>query len=233
MSFGFGVSDFLLVLGLARTTYTSCIQAPREFREAAQAVKSLYVVLKALEEEAIDSRSPLLRNGQRAEDVAAIMASCLSVLADLDKIAVKYNSLGTDDPRLWHRLRFPNGHIGELTRKLAYYASALSFLLDTIGLGALGRLEKALDVAELRSTQVQEKVLNTEQRQLQMEQKLNEAKVLRTNMNRKLDDAICERREILKAVHDLGYQYRAGARENSILSAHTDDSKCVKIGYVI
>jgi hypothetical protein len=209
MSFGFGVSDFLLVLGLARATYTSCIKAPREFREAAQAVKSLYVVLKALEEEANDPGSPLLRNGQRAEDVAAIMASCLSVLADLDKIAVKYSSLGTDDPRLWHRLRFPNGHIGELTRKLAYYTSTLSFLLDTIGLGALGRLE------------------------LQMEQKLDEAKVLGTNMNRKLDDATCERREILKAVHDLGYQYRAGARENSILSAHTDDSKCVKISYVI
>lgn len=209
MSFGFGVSDFLLVLGMAHTTYTSCIKAPREFREAAQAVKSLYVVLKALEEEACDPKSPLLRNEQRAEDVAAIMASCLSVLADLDKIAVKYSSLGTDDPRLWHRLRFPNGHIGELTRKLAYYTSTLSFLLDTIGLGALGRLE------------------------LQMEQKLDEAKVLGTNMNRKLDDATCERREILKAVHDLGYQYRAGARENSILSAHTDDSKCVKIGHVI
>ena len=216
MSFGYSTGDFLQVIRMAYATYTHCRRAPREFCSASQAAKSLYIVLKALQDELDDPRS-VLPQDERLKDLDVITMSCKSVLAELDKVVVKYSSLGTSDPRLWHRFRFPSTEIGELTRKLAYYSSALSFLLETIGLGAFGRLEKALDTAERRRVQVQE------QGQVQMEQKLND---VGTNMNRKLDEATCERREILKAVHDLGSLYRAGARENSMLSAHTNDSKC-------
>jgi hypothetical protein len=202
MSFGYSVGDFLLVIELARTTYINCRRAPREFCEAVQAVKSLYIVLKALEDEVNDPRSPLLQHEQREKDFVEITASCLSVLAELDKIAVKYSSLGTNDAKLRHRLGFPNEKIRQLRGKLGFYTSALSSLLGTVGLGSLGRLEKALET-----------VRNTEQSQARMEQKL--------------DEATCERQEILKAVHDLGFQFRAGAKESSILSAHTDDSKCI------
>lgn len=156
MSFGYSVGDVLLVIELARKTYTNCLRAPREFCEAGQAVKSLYIVLKALEDEVNDPRSPLLRHEQRQNDFVDITASCLSVLAELDKIVVKYSSLGTNDVKLRHRLGFPNEEITQLRGKLGFYTSTLSSLLGTVGLGSLGRLEKTLNNTELRNIKVQE-----------------------------------------------------------------------------
>jgi chromosome segregation ATPase len=233
MSFGFSVGDFLLVICMARTTYTNCLKAPREFHQAAQAVESLYVVLRAIEDEVDDPISPLRRDERRAKEFTVITKRCKLVLEQLDKIVLKYSSLGTDDTRLWHRIRFPNTEVGELRGKLSCYTSALSSFLGTVGLGALGRLEKAIDTAGSTSIHIQKTMMNAEQSQVRVEQKLNEAKDLRTQMNCKLDDATNERREILRAVHDLGSQFRAGARENSILSAHTDDSKYVQANYVM
>jgi hypothetical protein len=225
MSFGFSLGDFLLAINMARETCSNCLKAPKEFHEAGRAVKSLSVVLEALEDELKDPKSPVLRHKRSVADLAAIIQSCQSVLTELNTIVLKYSSLGTDDAKLWHRFRFPHKEIGLIKGKLVYHTSMLSSFLDTIGLGSLGRLEKTAKDGEIRSMQVQETVLSTERSQVRVEQKIDEAATLGTKLNIKLDDAASERKEILKAVHDLGTEFRSGARENTILSAHTGDSK--------
>jgi hypothetical protein len=225
MSFGFSVSDFLHIIGLARTTYNNCLNAPREFHEAGRETGSLYAILDALKDEVDDPESPLLHHEQRTKDFARIVTCCRSVLSDLDQIVAKYSTLGTDNARMWHRFRFPHKEVGELRNKLTCHTNMLSTFLDAIGLGTLGRVEKRLDAVEEQSVRVHERLTSASDCVLRIEQNLTDAETLRTQMDGKLDKAASERREILMAVHDLGSQFRAGTRENSVLTAHTDDSK--------
>lgn len=219
MLIGISGGDFVIAINLAREICSNCLKAPKEFHEAGRAADGLSVVLEALEDERKDPRSPLRRNKRRARDLRGITESCESVLAELNTIVLKYSSLGTDDVKLRHRFRFPHKEVGLLKKKLAYHTSMLSTFLDTVGLGSLRRLEKTAEGAEVRGIQVQETVVSTGQSQVRVEQKLDEAATLGTKMDRKLDDASSERKEILKAVHDLGTEFRSGAR---VWMIHTD-----------
>jgi len=143
----------------------------------------------------------------------------------MDAISVKYSTLGTDNVKVWHRFRFPHKEVGELRKKLTYHTNMLSTFLDTIGLGTMGRVEKRLIVAEEQSIRVQNNLKSTSDGVVRIEGSLTKAETIQIQMGSKLDDAASERREILKAVHDLGSEFRAGAREKSMLTERTDDGK--------
>lgn len=225
MSFGFSVGDFLQIVSLVRTTYNNCLNAPREFHEAGREIASLYAILDALRDEVNDPESPLLRHEQRSKDFARIVTSCGSVLSDLDRIVAKSSALGTDKAKMWHRFRFPHKEVGELREKLTYHTNILSTFLDAIELGTLGRVEKRLDSVEVQSVHVHERLTGASDCFVRIEQNLTNAEALQTQMDGKLDTAASERREILVCLHDLVSEFRAGARENTVLTTHTDDSK--------
>src|SRR5271154_5349516 len=155
MSFGISPGDFVIAINLARETCSNYLKAPKEFHEVGRAADGLSVVLEALEDERKDPRSPLRRSKL---GLRGITESCESVLAALNTIVLKYSSLGTDDVKLRHRFGFPHKEAGLLKGKLAYHTSTLSTFLNTVGLGSLGRLEKAAEDAEDRGIQVQETV---------------------------------------------------------------------------
>lgn len=223
MSFGFSLSDFLEVIDRARQTYDNYRKAPKEFHEACREISSLYAILEALEDEVKDEKSPLLRTEESQQHFKEIITGCGEVLTELYSISVKYGTLGTENAKLLHRLRFPHKTVDELRRKLTYHTNTLSTFLETVGLGTLGRVEKRLEYAEQQTLKVHETLECTSSSVVRIEQSLERSEKVHTQMGSKLEDAANERREILKAVHDLGSEFRAGAKGNSTLSARTDD----------
>jgi hypothetical protein len=225
MSFGFSLGDFLQVIGLARKTYSDFHNAPREFHEVSREIGSLYAILEALQDEVKDPTSPLLHHEERQRNFKNIITGCGVVLTEMNEVREKHSSLGTEDAKILHRFRFPHKKVDELRRKLTYHTNILSTFSDTIGLGTLGRVEKRLDLAAEQSIRVHESLKTTSDCVVLIEENISQAEAVHVQIASKLDDAANERREILKGVHDLGSEFRAGAREKSLLTARTDDGK--------
>ena len=55
---------------------------------------------------------------RREARLKTILDGCVSVLADLQFIVQRYQSLGTDDQRLWDRLRLGGEDIAEIRSRL-------------------------------------------------------------------------------------------------------------------
>jgi len=95
--FGFGVGDFVSLGTLAWNLYNSCKEAPESFGKFSSEVLFLHFVLKEFEEVLARPLAPKLEAaGER----------CHLVLKDLDKLVRKYQSLGTQQKRIWDRVRY-------------------------------------------------------------------------------------------------------------------------------
>ena len=162
MSFGFSISDAVLLVNLAWSTVQKSRKACGEYDELTREVSSLHVVLQRLHEESKKPESPLNKpDDTLKEELGTIVFGCRKTLRVLDKILAKYNALSSDkrsSRKLWQQIRFGNGQIATLLDQrsmLTYYTSALSLFLNTVSTGTLGRIECQLnnaggDLKELR-----------------------------------------------------------------------------------
>jgi ankyrin repeat protein len=173
MSFGFSVLDFISLINLAKKTCDDCRAAPVHFGEAGRGAQSIHVILSQIKSEVENPESVLRRDKQCEIRLSTITKNCQEVLKQLDGIVTKYKSLGTNKKRLSDRFRFPRKEILDIQGKLQLHETHLSTYLQTLGFGALGRLEakaeenvdeilRALDRwgAELRSGQHPDSVLS-------------------------------------------------------------------------
>lgn len=90
-----------------------------------------------------------------------LVKNCNDVLQDLNKLLIKYKSLGTASKRKWDRLKWGTENMQGIQERLMSQRSTLTLFLTTLGTGSLGRIEKKLDqlIEDVRAGRREETVL--------------------------------------------------------------------------
>ena len=96
--------------------------APGVFGSISGELESLHCVL----EEAADTQLSHPLPPRRQARLKTILDGCISVLADLQYIVQKYQSLGTDEKSSWDRLRLGSEDIAEIRSRLALNITLLT-----------------------------------------------------------------------------------------------------------
>jgi hypothetical protein len=126
-------------------------------------VIALHTAIKELEDEIENPDSILNRTGaDKKKELGLLVNNCMSVLQQLNKLLVKYKSLGTGTKRAWDRLRWGSENVQEIRDKLMVHTASLTLFLTTLGTGSLGRIEKKLDelIVDVRAGRKAETVLS-------------------------------------------------------------------------
>ena len=96
--------------------------APGVFGTLSRELESLHCVL----EEAADTHLSHPLSPRRQARLKTILDGCNRVLADLQYIVQKYQSLGTDDKSCWDRLRLGGEDIAEIRSRLVLNITLLT-----------------------------------------------------------------------------------------------------------
>lgn len=121
MSFGFGVGDFLAVSKLALDVYTAYKNAPADFKNISDEVKSLHAILDSDTLKAKFQGLNLNMAPQEQKRLQVILQGCRKVLEDLDKLLIAYNGLGSSpgsSSRALLRVRWGQEAVAELRARL-------------------------------------------------------------------------------------------------------------------
>ena len=142
MSFGYGVGDVMAISRLAFKVYTTCKDAPDDYRDILDEVKSLHIII---DNAAQYFKSTSFRDDKRQEG-QEVLRGCLNLLKDLDSLIEKYNSLappstsssstGTSTRKAFQRVRLGISlvvgieHIAELRARLTSNTTLLSSFIQ-------------------------------------------------------------------------------------------------------
>ena len=96
--------------------------APEVFGNLSRELESLHCVL----DEAADSQLSHPLPPRREARLKTILDGCISVLADLQYIVQRYQSLGTDDKSSWDRLKLSGEDIAEIRSRLVFNITLLT-----------------------------------------------------------------------------------------------------------
>jgi len=119
MSFGYSVGDILAISKLAWDVYNVYKDAPSDFRNISDEIKSLHIIVDSDNLKA-KFQDPNLSLEER-ERLREILQGCTNVLKDLDKLLTKYKSLGSSQgssSRALDRVQWGKVDIGELRARL-------------------------------------------------------------------------------------------------------------------
>ena len=119
MSFGYSVGDILTISKLAWDVYNVYKDAPDEFRNISDEIKSLHNIVDSDNLQA-KFQDPRLTSEER-ERLREILQGCTNVLKDLDKLLIKYKSLGSQQgssSRALDRVKWGREDIAELRARL-------------------------------------------------------------------------------------------------------------------
>lgn len=148
MSFGFSVSDAILLVDRAWDTVQNARKAVGEHDELTHEVTSLISVLERLEQDFANPAS-LINKPEHAcsPQFQPIVNGCKNVLETLNLYLKKYNRLSRKErgrKKLWQCLRFGNQliHLRDLRSKLSYHTSIIGLFLDVISTAAIGKGEQ-------------------------------------------------------------------------------------------
>jgi hypothetical protein len=115
----------------------------------AKTVIALHTAIKELEDEVENPDSILNRTdhtgASKLSELELLVKNCKGALQQLNKLLIKYNSLGTSSRRTFDVLRFGAENLSEIREKLMTHTSSLALFLTTLGTGSLGRVERKLD----------------------------------------------------------------------------------------
>ena len=115
MSFGYGVGDIMAISGLALKVYTAYKDAPDDYRNIADEVKSLQIIIN---EAARHFGSTTLSN-QKQQDGKEVLEGCRNVLKDLDALIEKYNALASANrSQVFQRIKLGTEDIVTLRARL-------------------------------------------------------------------------------------------------------------------
>jgi hypothetical protein len=153
MSFGYSVSDFVLLAQLARRTFRNCQKAGDEYVELACEVRCLYSVLRTLRTEAQRPNSKIFsQDPTSAAQLTATVNGCMDVLDKLDDILAKYKGLAiygraSMGKKLWQRFKFGSKteELGVARGKLITYTSTMSIIIDAMQIQAVDCVEGKID----------------------------------------------------------------------------------------
>ncbi|MCJ1310277.1 hypothetical protein MMC25_003939 [Agyrium rufum] len=144
MSFGFSPSDIISLIQLTTKTYQKWKNACGEYTRLTGELRSLQVILQALEEEVRVPTSLLRHHDNGLRRLATITSDCSMIVRELNVIITNHKSLGSSRARNWDRLKFGHTHLTGLLQRLQSQLTALGTYLDVLGAGSLGRLEESV-----------------------------------------------------------------------------------------
>ena len=122
MSIGFSASDCIALPQFAWQVYRTCRDASSEFKDLASDVELMHEVLEEVqtlvEYHMLDDASKIR--------LATVLKGCHDVLKTLDNKLAKHKSLGTDNRRVWHRLRWGMDSVGDMRARLVLRTTILT-----------------------------------------------------------------------------------------------------------
>ena len=130
MSFGYSSGDLILCVQLARKVWRECRDAPEDFRAVSTEVASLQLILKEVQDVVYEQELSL----SKQQDLEKLVEACAEVLRELEKLLMKYKSLGTQSKRTWDRLRWSKDDVESMRLRVISSSS----LLTSFNLGLLG-----------------------------------------------------------------------------------------------
>ena len=130
MSFGFEVGDVLAVSKLAWDVYTAYKDAPEDFRNISDEIKSLHIIVDRNKDRFQDKTL----NSNEQVQLREILQGCTNVLGDLDILHTKYMSLGSaqsssSSSQAIDRIKWSQENIAELRARLMSNTTLLNAFL--------------------------------------------------------------------------------------------------------
>jgi len=151
MSFGFSLSDGLMLIQLVWSTYDGAKRACSEHGELTREIHSLCTVLDHLKSEDANPDSLIHQaKGSRRRELKGYIKGCERHLRRINAILTKFNSLAEEErsgTQLWEKVRFSNGPVKdvlEIRQKILTYTTAISMSLHLLSQGSQGRMEKMI-----------------------------------------------------------------------------------------
>ena len=115
MNFGYGVGDIMAVSRLALKVYTAYKNAPDDYRNIADEVKSLHIIIGEAAQH-FESTTLSNKKQQRGKEV---LEGCQNVLKDLDALIEKYNALASaNTSQVFRRIKLDTEDIVPLRARL-------------------------------------------------------------------------------------------------------------------
>ena len=128
MSFGYGV-DIMAISGLALKVYTAYKDAPSDYRNISDEVKSLHIIINNA---AHHFQSNTLSDNKRWEG-QEVLRGCINVLEDLDALIVKYNGLAsTSTSQVLQRIKLGTEDIATLRVRLISNTTLLNGFIQRL-----------------------------------------------------------------------------------------------------
>ena len=125
MSFGYGVGDFLAVSKLAWKVYKDYRGAPEDFSNISDEIKSLHIIVDRHKDEFQNKTL----NPDEETQLREILQGCTNVLEDLDRLRIKYMSLGSapgSSPQAIDRIKWSQENVAELRARLSSNTALLN-----------------------------------------------------------------------------------------------------------
>ncbi|KAK3897205.1 potassium channel AKT1 [Staphylotrichum tortipilum] len=150
MSFGIGAGDIILLTSLAWKLYKACKDAPADFARLSSEILSLHAVLSETHD--FLSENPALDTSRRNR-LSILCEGCEGVLADLDALYNRYDSLPTQSQRAWDRIKFGLQDVSQIRERLVSSATLLTAWNSAMVNSSTARIDKLLTklVAEVQA----------------------------------------------------------------------------------
>ena len=116
MSFGYGVGDIIAISRLALKVYTAYKDAPDDYRNISDEVKSLHIII---EEAAQHFESTTTLSNKKQQRGKEVLEGCQNVLRDFDALIEKYNVLASaNTSQVFQRIKLGTEDIIALRARL-------------------------------------------------------------------------------------------------------------------
>ena len=124
MNFGYGAGDIIAISRLAVKVYTAYKDAPGDYRDISDEVKSLNIIINNTAEY---FESNTLSNKKRDEG-REILEGCNNVLKDLDSLIERYNSLvaSASSSQVFQRIKLGTEDLATLRARLTSNTTLLN-----------------------------------------------------------------------------------------------------------
>jgi hypothetical protein len=141
MSFGFSVSDIVMLAQLTARTYDGWKKACGDYASITCDLVVLQTLLQRMETEAKAPNSLFTRNADDLRGWKSLSKGCRNVVAELEDILDKYQSLGTSRRKNWDRIRLGNKNLDSLGQQLVNRTASLAAFASIVGVSSQARVE--------------------------------------------------------------------------------------------
>lgn len=144
MSFGFSISDIVLLTQLTTSTYEGWKKACGDYASITCDLVVLQTLLQRMEAEAQAPDSLFTRNSNDIKGWKSLSRGCRETVTELAEILDKYRSLSTNRRKNWDRIRLGNKNLDGLGRDLVKKTASLAAFASIVGVSSQGRVENEI-----------------------------------------------------------------------------------------